>query len=172
MKELPKDGNVNCEWFLNELEGLPSDGARGATVELLLSNLPGEARAHAGRCKECTAAAEDFADTRRALAGMTESLPAAGPWFTQRVMRAITVQEEEIEERQNGFWTNVRRLAPRLVAFATLVLMLGGTWAFEERRTTQTNGPEIRSTEGIFESAPATIVNDDVIAGAHEEPMP
>ena len=172
MKELPKGGNMNCEQFLNELEELPNGEARGVTAEVLLKNLPVEARAHAANCKECAATVEDFADARRALAGMPESLPEAGPWFTQRVMRAIAVQEEEMEERQNGFWTSVRRLAPRLVAFATLLLMLGGTWAFEVRRTSRTRGPEVGPAEGIFESMPTTAVNDDVIASAHEEQMP
>ena len=86
---------------------------------------------------------------------MKESLPEAGPWFTTRVMQAIAAQEEEIEERQNGFWTSVRRLAPRLVAFATLLLMLGGTWAFQERRAARANGPQMGPAEGIFEAVPS-----------------
>jgi hypothetical protein len=169
MKELPKDVAVNCEWFLNELEGLPSNGPKGATAEVLLSRLPAEAREHALRCRECEGVVQDFVETRRALESMVAGLPKAGPWFTQRVMRSIAAQEEEIEETVNGFWTNVRRLAPRLVAFATLLLMLGGTWAFQERRASRMRGPEMRPAEGIFETAPAPVVNDDVIASVHEE---
>lgn len=172
MRELPKDANVNCEWFLNELEGLPSKGAKSETEEALLSDLPEPAREHALRCAECGAALRDFAETRRALEGMAENMPQAGPWFTGRVMHAIAAEEEEIEERQSGFWNGVRRLAPRLVAFATLLLMLGGTWAFQERRTAQTRGPEVGPTEGIFETVPSGPVNDDVIASLHEEKLP
>jgi hypothetical protein len=169
MKVLPKDAEVNCEWFLNELEGLPTNGPKGATAEVLLSRLPEEAREHALRCAECGAATQEFAETRRALENMAETLPKAGPWFTQRVMQAIAAQEEEIEETVSGFWSNVRRLAPRLVAFATLLLMLGGTWAFQERRASRTRGPEMRPAEGIFETAPSTPVTDDVIASVHHE---
>jgi hypothetical protein len=160
---------VNCELFLNELEALPVFGAGNTTAEVLRFELPMEAREHATECKQCEAALRDFAETRRALEGMEESLPEPGPWFTCRVMNAIGEQEEE---RENGFWTGVRRLAPRLVAFATLVLMLGGTWAFEQQRTARRNGPVMRPVEGIFESVPTTPANDDVIANANEVAKP
>jgi hypothetical protein len=169
MKELPKDDQLVCEWMIGELEGLPSGDGAGETVEVLLARLPEAAREHAAKCAECESAVRDFVDTRLALAQMKEGLPEAGPWFTTRVMQAIAAQEEAIEERQNGFWTGVRRLAPRIVAFATLLLMLGGTWAFQERRAARANGPELRPAEGIFEAVPAIPANDDIIASATEE---
>jgi hypothetical protein len=169
MNELPKGAKVNCEWFLSELEGLPTGDA---TAEVLLRRLPEEARSHAADCAECAAAVRDFAETRVALEGMEESFPEPGPWFMRRVMQAIAAQEAEIEEKQNGFWSSVRRLAPRLVAFAMLVLMLGGTWAFELQRAARTNKPELRPAEGIFEATPSVQANDDVIASASEEKLP
>jgi len=172
MSGLPKDGKLNCDSFLSELEGLTTKAPRGATAEALLSDLPAAAREHAMRCAECKGALRDLADTRRAFEEVQEGLPEAGPWFTRRVMQAIEAQEEEIEEKQNGFWISVRRLAPRMVAFATLLLMLGGTWAFEVQRAARTHGLEIRPAEGIFESAPSASVNDDVIASTYEEQLP
>ncbi len=169
MRELPKGARMNCELFLNELEELPMEGLRGATAAVLLRELPGEAQEHAARCKECEAALDDFVETRRALEGMPESLPTAGPWFTQRVMHAIVAREVEMEERQNGFWNGVRRLAPRLVAFATLLLMLGGTWAFQVQRASKARGVALKPAEGIFESLPSTPANDDVVAVVQEE---
>ncbi len=157
-------GRVNCELFLNELEALPTDALRGATAAEWRSALPQETQGHAAQCAECEAALQDFAVTRLALARMQESLPEAGPWFTRRVMNAIDAQEIEMEETQNGFWTSVRRLAPRLVAFASLLLMLGGTWMFTERRAARAPGQELAPPEGIFEALPSTPVNDDVIA--------
>ena len=74
-----------------------------------------------------------------------------------------------MEERQNGFWNGVRRLAPRLVAFATLLLMLGGTWAFQVQRASQARGAVLKPAEGIFESQPSTPANDDVVAIVQEE---
>jgi hypothetical protein len=169
MKEVPKGANVNCELFLNELETLPAVGVGSTKAELLRLKLPMEAREHLEGCTQCEVALQDFVETRRALAGMADGLPGPGPWFTRRVMNAIGEQEEE---RENGFWTGVRRLAPRLVAFATLVLMLGGTWAFEEQRTARRNGPLVHPVEGIFESLPSTPANDDVIASANEVAKP
>jgi hypothetical protein len=164
MRELPKSSGVNCELFMNELEVLPTDGPRGATAAEWLSALPEEAQEHAAQCAECEAALQDFAVTRRALERMQESLPEAGPWFPRRVMNAIHAQEIAIEETQNGFWTSVRRLAPRLVAFASLLLMLGGTWMFTERRAARAHGQELAPAEGIFEAQPSTPQSDDVIA--------
>jgi hypothetical protein len=172
MKEVPKVANVNCEWFLNELEAVPSGEVGGATPGRLFLRLPPEARAHAGACAACRTAMHNFTETRLALVNMEATLPEPGPWFTRQVMNAIAVQEEEMEERQNGLWIGVRRLAPRLVALAMLILMLGGTWAFQERRATRQHGPELRPAEGIFETPPTTPVNDDVIASAHEVSKP
>jgi hypothetical protein len=163
---------VNCEWFLSELEGLPSADGHGTTSADVLRQLPDEAKAHAVNCAECRAALEDFAETRAAFAGMADAPMEAGPWFTRRVMRAIETQELELEERQTGFWNGVRRLAPRLVAFATLLLMLGGTWAFQVRRSTQSTKPRMTAFEGVFEAAPNIPVNDDIVLGAHEERLP
>jgi hypothetical protein len=159
---LPKDNRVNCEWFLDQLEALPKEGR--PALEVWLTKLPNDARAHAAACPNCEAALQDFLDTRLALEGMQAISPGPGPWFTARVMQAIASQERENEETLEGFWVGVRRLAPRLVAFAMLLLMLGGTWAFEENRTARENSSQALSVEGIFQGAPSTPVNDDVVA--------
>jgi hypothetical protein len=171
MRELPMGEKMNCEWLRDELEGL-APGEVGTAGDLL-AQLSEAARAHASACPECESVVRDFADTRQALAAMQEHLPQAGPWFTTRVMQAIATQEQEIEERQNGFWTNVRRLAPRMVAFATLLLMLGGTWAFEERRAaSRAQGAQMGPLESMFEGTPSTPANDEIIATAHEDKLP
>jgi len=169
MMQLPKGETPNCEWFLDVLEGLPADRPGNATPEVLLTKLPERAREHASHCAHCRAAVADFAETRQVLEGLAQRLPEPGPWFTRRVMNSIAVQEHELEERQEGFWIGVRRLAPRLVALATLLLMLGGTWAFQERRAARTRALEMGPTEGIFESVPSVPINDDVIASTHQE---
>jgi hypothetical protein len=169
MSDRPKDTKENCEWFLNELEELPAEGPKWTTPQELLTRMPEAAREHAARCANCEAALQDFVDTRRALEEMRAGLPEAGPWFTGRVMAAIVAQEEEIEEKKNGVWISVRRLAPRLVAFAAVLLVLGGTWALELRRADQARGPEVRPAESLFETAPSTPVNDDLIASRYEE---
>ncbi|HTQ96783.1 MAG TPA: hypothetical protein VMH89_08255 [Candidatus Acidoferrum sp.] len=161
---------MNCELFLGELEALETNAPKVSTAEGLLLRLTDAAREHATGCGECRAALEDFAETQRALARMEESLAEPGPWFTRRVMNAIAAQEAELEEKLNGFWIGVRRLAPRLVALAGLLLVLGGTWAFQVQRSTRQHGTQ--GTDGIFESVPNTPANDDVIASVNEVAKP
>ena len=169
MEELPTGGAVTCDRMFEALEDLPVDAAGSTTAKELLRQLPESARGHAAGCEACRAALEDFVETRRALLPMRERLPQAGPWFTQKVMRAITAEETELEERENGFRTSVRRLAPRLVAFATLLLMLGGTWAFQEQRSSKPK-QEMRGAEGILESVPNVPANDDVLPSMEQMP--
>ena len=172
MNQRPRDTKVNCERLLNELEELQTDGPGVATAAELLTRIPASARGHAARCGSCEEALQDFAETRRELARMREGLPEPGPWFTARVMGAIQARENEIEEKKNGVWNSVRGLAPRLVAFWTLLLVLGGTWALELRRAEQAKRAEMRSLEGLFESTLSTPLNDDVMANTHQESRP
>jgi len=169
MQDLPKGINMRCEDFLSELENIPVDGP--ATRELLAEVLE-EARRHASECANCAEAVRVLAETREALAGMKAGQTEPGPWFVTRVMRAITAKEEEIEESRNSVWLGVRRLAPRMAAFAAVLLVLGGTWAMELRRTDrQTKQPEKNAVESLFETTPSAPVNDDIVASATEEPQ-
>lgn len=172
MNERSANARVNCEWFLNELEGLPADGPGGARPEELLTRMAAGAREHAARCASCEQALQDFVETRNALEGMKAGLPEAGRWFTSRVMGAIRVREEEIEEKKEGVWVSVRRLAPRLVLFAAVLLVLGGSWAIEVRRADHARRQELRPVESLFEGAPNAAVNDDIIASSYQEQMP
>jgi hypothetical protein len=172
MNNVPKGTNVNCEWFLNELEMLPADGRNGAAPEKFLTGLPEAAREHASQCAPCESALQDFAETRNALEGMKAGPPEAGPWFVVRVMAAIRSKEEAIEEQRNGVWISVRRLAPRLVAFAALLLILGGSWAVEVRRTERLRQTVMRPAEGIFDTAPVAPVDEELVASVSEEKLP
>jgi hypothetical protein len=172
MNQRPRDTKVNCERLLNELEELQTDGPGVATAAELLTKISASAREHAARCASCEEALQDFAETRRELARMREGFPEPGPWFTARVMGAIRAKEREIEEKKEGVWVGVRRLAPRLVAFAAVLLVLGGTWAIEVQRAEHARGPELRPAESMFENVPSTAVNDDIVASTYTERMP
>ena len=166
-------GAGKCDAFLAELDRLPAGLPGRLTAGDWRELLPQEAREHAGSCANCEAALEDFAETRQALAGMAESLPEPGPGFVGRVMAKIRAQERELEEQANGVWISVMRLAPRLAALAAVLLVLGGTWALELRRAEQMRQQQPRpSVEGLFESAPNSPLNDDIIASTHEEQQP
>jgi anti-sigma factor RsiW len=149
-------GKENCRRFLDALEELPVSGTRKRADDWR-AELTEADEVHAGRCEACLTALEEFAETRNALVGIAVQEP--GPWFTARVMAAIASRERE-EEAQDGVWISVRRLAPRLVALSALLLVLGGSWAFEQRKTDGSNA-ERRSGDMVFDSSVAPTWYDD-----------
>lgn len=154
----------NCRRFLNALEELPPSGNMRKSAEEWRAELPDAEDEHAGRCEACRTALEEFAETRNALAGIT--VQEAGPWFTARVMAAIASRERE-EEARDGVWIGVRRLAPRLVALSALLLVLGGSWALELRKTDGTNA-ERRGGDMVFDSPVAPTWYDDGLGTTSE----
>ena len=157
MGNLRNENQVNCRRFLDALEELPISGDKRMNAEEWRAELPEAEEEHAGHCEACRAALEEFAETRNALAGIT--VQAAGPWFVARVMAAINARERE-EEARDGVWISVRRLAPRLVALGALLLVLGGSWALELRKTEGMNADR-RGGDMLFDSSSAPTSYDD-----------
>jgi|SRR5208337_4607389 len=160
--------NSKCRRFLEELEGLAASGAGEVKSQTLLAQMSSEARGHAEVCAACSGTVEDLAETRGALLPLSAPVAEAGPWFAARVMAAIRAKEKELEERSNGVWLGVRRLAPRLVALCTVLLVVGTTWAVELRREDLTRRAWLGSAESVFEPVP-TPLNDDVLVGGQGE---
>jgi hypothetical protein len=169
MKDRPIGVEASCEAFLEELERLPLERPEPETAGSWRELLPQEARVHAMSCSTCEAALEDFAESRQAWGTLAESAVEPSPWFMQRVMAQIRAQEEE---QTNGVWVSVRRIAPRLAAFAAVLLVLGGTWVMELRRVAETRQQQMHAAEGLFEGGPNTPPNDDIVVSASEEPQP
>jgi predicted anti-sigma-YlaC factor YlaD len=157
MGNLVNRDEQNCRRFLDALEELPLSGETRRSAEEWRAELPEAEEEHLGSCEACRTALEEFAETRNALAGMT--VQEAGPWFTARVMAAINAREKEVEAR-DGVWISVRRLAPRLVALSALLLVLGGSWALELRKTDGLNA-ERRGGDMVFDSSAAPVSYDD-----------
>jgi hypothetical protein len=163
--------NGECRRFLEELEGVSAGGAGEVKPQtVLVAQMSNEARGHAAVCAECSGAVEDLAESRRALLPMSTPVAEAGPWFAARVMAAIRGKENEQEERSNGVWLGVRRLAPRLVALCTVVLLVGTTWAVQLRREDLTRRATLGSAESVFESVPAPLNDDVLVVGQGERP--
>ncbi len=154
-----------CEKFLMELEELPVDSSgsgSGALHATLLALLSRESQQHATACADCRAALLDLTQTRAVLRGVPSANPEPGPFFVARVMALIAARQNELNATE-GVWTSVRRLAPRLVAFTAVLLVLGGTWAFELRREDSMRRADARSPETIFDSVTNAPLNDDVL---------
>ena len=168
MSELQRMGRPECDELLDELEGLRGEAAQ---QEEVLAELTAATSRHVATCEDCRRAIEDFVATRAAVEPMKAPLAVAGPWFVTRVMAAIRNAEKEMEERKEGVWVSVRRLAPRLAAFAVLLLVLGGTWAMELRRR-EASTAQSRQAEGLFETGTGAPMNDDIVATATEGNRP
>jgi predicted anti-sigma-YlaC factor YlaD len=157
MGNLLKRDEENCRRFLHALEELPPSGSTRKSAEEWRAELPEAEEEHAGRCESCRTVLEEFAETRNALSGIAVQEP--GPWFAGKVMAAINARERE-EEARDGVWISVRRLAPRLVALSALLLVLGGSWALELRKT-EGMKVERRGGDMVFDSSVAPTWYDD-----------
>jgi hypothetical protein len=164
MGNLVKREEENCRRFLDALEELPVSGGARMSVEELRAELPEADEGHAGKCEACRTALEEFVETRNALLEMR--VPEPGPWFATRVMAAINAQEQE-EEARDGVWISVRRLAPRLVSVSALLLVLGGSWALELRRSEGTSADR-RGGDMVFDSSAGPAWYDDGLLNSNE----
>ena len=155
----------NCRRLLEALDALATDRNIRLSAEQWRAELPPDDAEHAVVCDACRVALEEFAETRNALAGM--KIEQAGPWFTARVMAAIAAKERE-DEAQDGVWINVRRLAPRLVAFSALLLALGGGWALQQRSTDLASTDRRGTGDIVFDSSAGTPSYDDGLGAVSE----
>src|SRR5882672_4186405 len=127
----------NCRRFLDAVEELPPSEGTRKSAEEWRDELSAAEEEHAGRCEACRMALEEFAETRNALVGM-----------------AVIGAREREEEARDGVWISVRRLAPRLVALSALLLVLGGSWALQLRKSEGINA-ERRGGDMVFDSSVA-----------------
>jgi len=164
MGNLGNRDEQNCGSFLDALEELPPSGGLRRSAEEWLEELPEAQEAHARGCGACRTALEEFTETRNALAGIAVHEP--GPWFATKVMASINARERE-EEARDGVWISVRRLAPRLVALSALLLVLGGGWALQLRRTDGLNA-ERRNGDVVFDPTVAPTWYDDGLGATSE----
>ena len=169
MSDIRRLGRPECEEVLNELEEVKAETLTAREVYEALT--PGSSE-HARACADCRGAVEDFVVTRAEVSALKGTLADPGPWFTARVMSAVKAAERELEERKEGVWVSVRRLAPRLAAFAALLLVLGGTWAMELRRQEAAGQAQTRQSEGLFEAGQSAPLNDEIVATAAEVTHP
>ena len=155
----------NCRKLLEALDALATDRNIRMSAEQWRAELPPDEAEHAVVCDACRVAFEEFAETRNALAAM--KVEEAGPWFTARVMAAIAAKEGE-DEAQDGVWINVRRLAPRLVAFSALLLVLGGGWALRQRSTDLATTDRRGTGDIVFDSSAGPASYDDGLGAVSE----
>jgi hypothetical protein len=177
-----RDGN--CVEYRAALEELrPEIGEAEGRAELSRI-LPVELAAHAEGCEACGAAAEEFWESRRLLAGAFSGEGAGeemhtlrgegAPWLATRVMAKIA--EREVEERRAKLeWSGaVSRLASRMALVGAAMLVLTSTWLYEP----PSDGGRGNAAAGqsateaapqyLFDSGAGNANVDDALAGGAE----
>jgi type VI protein secretion system component VasK len=157
MFNLPEDKNAGCQRLLEALESVPTNKVTSEEVMLAVSAADQE---HVRSCDDCNNALSELVMARLALLPLRANATDDRPWFTKRVMAAIAAKEREIEE-SNRVWVNVRRFAPRLVAFCALLLVVGSTWALQLRKAEEARRASVQQAEGLFDPGSSAPVSDD-----------
>jgi hypothetical protein len=74
--------------------------------------------------------------------------------------------EERVRSSQEAVWKVLPRLASRLAGVAALVLILAGGWLIKR----PAESPSGTATmEGLFDTSPAPVTHDDVLASVLEK---
>jgi len=141
-----------CERFRDSLE----TSARATA-------LPAPMQQHLADCIECRAVADELFASRALLQRMPLRVAEPGPWFAARVMAAIAARESTLQ-RSLEAWTVVPRFAARLTWISALALLLAGTWLYQGPKTAPKSGNG-SSVESLFDVAPASAAQDDVLIG-------
>jgi hypothetical protein len=165
MLNLGKNHKDECGPFHDSLEALQLSAEFEIDRLQVLAELPVTDRRHAESCSACMQAVDDLARVRTILLPLAResAATAPGPWFSIKVLNAISAQQAEANSRE-AVWLNVRRLAPRLSAFCALLLLFAGAWAFQVQQQVAAS-QLLRPAESLFESSPSAPLNDDVLAG-------
>ena len=169
MLNLPEKLNEECRRLQDAVASVAGVEPAALSEGTLLAQLPLASAEHVRLCVTCAEAISSLLSTREALRPLIADAPAAGPWFTTRVMAAIKAKENELEERREGVWISVLRQAPRLAAFCTLLLVIGGGWVLQLRQSDPVRLDEGKTVETVFDTnAQSSPFNDDVLLPAHE----
>jgi hypothetical protein len=125
--------------------------------------LPTPLQKHLAECVECQTAADELLASRALLQKMPLQAAEPGPWFAARVMAAIAARESTLQ-RSLEAWTVVPKFAARLTWISALALLLAGTWLYQAPKTAPKSGNG-SSVESLFDVAPASAAQDDVLIG-------
>lgn len=162
---------TNAEQWLEDAASSP---AASVVIEDLRASLSSEQRDHLQHCADCQTALREFADSKALLRFLGRSPAEAPPFFAKRVMAAIAVREGELERAARA-WALVPKLASRFAGIATILLLIGGAWAYEgplhksPNPAAQTAQPAAETGTQLFEDNATVPANrDDVLVSLLE----
>src|SRR5262249_17990187 len=138
---------------------------RDIATESLSAALSPEDRDHLEECAECRVALEAWLSFRQSLRALPKSAEAPR-WLTARVMAAIAAREEE--SRPIAAWIAIPKFASRLAWISAVVLAFAGTWVYQKTPARPAPPSSVSATEGLFETQPPAVSDDDVLISMAE----
>jgi hypothetical protein len=136
-------------------------------LQQLLASLSPDDRAHFLACEDCRVLTEAWLAVRESLQALPQSAPAAPPWFAARVIAVIAAREEE--SRPAATWIAVPRFASRLALASAALLFAATTWLYQRPPARPSTPPAVSSSEGLFDTQPPAVTEDEVLSSFAEK---
>jgi hypothetical protein len=165
MWSLSKKAGSDCLAVREQLElaGGAADASQLCARGTLLAAMSEAVRSHIKSCEECRLFADEMIEVRQMLHGL-DAGPQPGPFFMKRVMAAIADRETELE-RKSQTWAAVPKLAYRLSVLASLMLLIAGSWLYQQPRQVTVAAHNVQqSAEGLVDGG--TLQQDDLLVGS------
>ena len=157
MFSLLKKNGSQCVQLRESLEELTDE-----------KSLPESLAAHVASCRDCKAAVEELFASRALLSAIPRQPEAARPWFTARVMAAITERESQME-RSLETWTVLPKLASRLAWVCAIAIVLTSSWLVGGQKAVPVAQVRVDLTgEPVLENHPVPVDNDEVLTSLTE----
>lgn len=143
-------GEKRCTRAEAWLEEAASCRPHARALEDVLVDAPEGDKQHVQNCRDCKEAVMDFLESRALFRNWNAAGVQGNPFFAKRILAAIAAREAEVEQSTRT-WAVVPKLAARLAAIATLVLLIAGTWVYEGPARKQVNQPVVEPGSQLFE---------------------
>lgn len=166
---LLRKNKEDCKKLRGALEEVAAGPRSATSVEALMSELSAEERGHVEACSDCRQAVQELVATKELFRDVASYADEERPWFTARVMAAISARERDISAKLST-WTEFSRFAPRFAWVTAILLLAGTTWFYE--RVVRAPVHEFNGTpqESIFEAPQQTSQDDVLVSMAGDTP--
>jgi hypothetical protein len=132
----------------------------------LTARLSANDKSHLGVCQDCRLAMDAWLVARQSMQNLARLSEPAPPWLAARVMAAIAQREEDL--RPAAAWIAVPRFAARLAWAAAALLFVASTWLYQKPLPTPAAAPPTSASEGLFDTQPPQVSQDEVLVSTAE----
>lgn len=163
MWSLKKRAGKDCTAVLDHIDDNVAIGNVVLTLESALKTLTPELRLHVLSCEECRSAVQETIEARALLQTLPSNAEVDRPFFSAKVMSAITAREAELGS-PIATWIAVPKFAARLTWATSIILLLASTWLMQKPVMAPTRQPSAASApETLFETSQLPNDHDDIL---------